>query len=154
MDVATVQLQLGLTGTTAGTTAAAATAALAAQAFAHSLQAGQTVAQKRQLGLQLALVGHGAAAENLQNQHGAVNDLHAAQRRGDVADLAAGTFGTQLRGGSGGLLQLAAAQHDAGLGGLPLLGHGCHSLHVVGLAECGQLVQAALTVPKPLIQGQ
>ena len=161
VDVAAVQLQLGLTGTTAGTTTAAATAALAAQAFAHSLQAGQTVAQKRQLGLQLALVGHGAAAEDLQNQHGAVNDLHAAQRRGDVADLAAGqlavkhgTLGTQLRGGSGGLLQLAAAQHDAGLGGLPLLGHGCHSLHVVGLAECSQLVQAALTVPKPLIQGQ
>ena len=58
----------------AGTTAAAATAALAAQAFAHSLQAGQTVAQKRQLGLQLALVGHGAAAEDLQNEHGAVDD--------------------------------------------------------------------------------
>ena len=161
MDVAAVQLQLGLTGTTAGTTAAAATAALAAQALAHSLQAGQTVAQKRQLGLQLALVGHGAAAEDLQNQHGAVNDLHAAQRRGDVADLAAGqlavkhgTLGTQLRGGSSGLLQLAATQHDAGLGGLPLLGYGCHSLHVVGLAECSQLVQAALTVPKPLIQGQ
>ena len=56
-------------------------------------------------------------------------------------------IGTQLPGGSGGLLQFAAAQHDAGLGGLPLLGHGCHSLHVVGLAECSQLVQAALTVP-------
>ncbi len=94
-----------------------------AQALAHSLQAGQTVAQKRQLGLQLALVGHGTAAENFQNQHGAVNDLQAAEGRGDVADLAAGqlavkhgTLGTQLRGGSGGLLQLAAAQHDAGLG--------------------------------------
>ena len=90
----------------ASSAAAATAAALTAQAYAHALQAGQTVAQKRQLGLQLALVGHGAAAENFQNQHGAVNDLHAAQRRGDVADLAAGqlavkhgTLGTQLRGG-------------------------------------------------------
>ena len=85
-----IQLQLGLTGTAAGTAAAATAAALTAQRFAHALQAGQTVAQHRQLGLQLALVGHGAAAENFQNQHGAVDDLQAAQRIGDVADLAAG----------------------------------------------------------------
>ena len=66
VHMAAVQLQLGLTSTAAGTAAAATAAALTAQRFAHALQAGQTVAQQRQFGLQFALVGHGAAAENLR----------------------------------------------------------------------------------------
>ena len=157
----TIQLQLGLTGTAAGTAAAATAAALTAQRFAHALQAGQTVAQQRQLGLQLALVGHGAAAENFQNQHGAVDDLQAAQRIGDVADLAAGqlavkhsAFRAQRLGGKGSFLQLAAAQHNAGLRGLAFLGDLCHGFHVVGLAQGRKLCQTALTVPQPLIQCQ
>ncbi len=161
MDVAAVQFQLGLTGTTAGTPAAAATAALAAQALAHALQAGQPVAQQGQLGLELALVGHGAAAEDLQDQHGAVDDFQPAQRGGDVADLAAGQFavkhgalGSQLLSGEVGFLQFAAAQHDAGLRRLAPLGHLGHGLHVVGFAQGRKLGKAALTVPKALIQRQ
>lgn len=76
-----------------------------------------------QLGLKLALVGHSAAAEDLEDEHGAVDDLEASQRSGDVADLAAGqlavkysAFRAQRLGGKGGFFQLAAAQHDAGLG--------------------------------------
>ena len=159
--MAAVQFQLGLTGTAAGTAAAATAAALTAQRLAHALQAGQTVAQQRQFGLQLALVGHGAAAENFQDQHGAVDDFQPAQRVGDVADLAAGqftvkhgAFRAQCLGGKGSLFQLAAAQHDAGLRGLALLGDLRHGLHVVGLAQGRKLCQTALTVPQPLIQCQ
>ena len=56
--------------------------------------------------------------------------------------------------GSGKLEEAAAAQHDAGLGGLPLLGHFGHGLHVVGLTQRGQLGEAALAVPQALIEGQ
>ena len=161
MHMAAVQLQLGLTGTAAGTAATATAAALTAQRLAHALQAGQTVAQQRQFGLQFALVGHGAAAENLQDQHGAVDDFQPAQRVGDVADLAAGqlavkygAFRAQRLGGKGSFFQLAAAQHDAGLRGLALLGDLRHGLHVVGLAQGRKLCQTALTVPQPLIQCQ
>ena len=76
VQMAAVQLQLCLTGTAAGTAAAAAAAALTAQALAQTLQAGQLLAQGGKLGLQLALVGGGAGAENLQNQHRAVEHLH------------------------------------------------------------------------------
>ena len=145
----------------AGTTAAATAAALTAQAFAHALQAGQTVAQEGQLGLQLAFVGHGTAAEDLEDEHGAVDDFEAAEGRGDVADLAAGqltvedgALGPQLCCGRSGFFQLAAAQHDAGLRGLALLGHLRHGLHVVGLAQGRKLCQTALTVPQALIQRQ
>ena len=161
VDVAAVQLQLGLTGTAAGTAATATAAALAAQALAHALQAGQTVAQQSQFSLQFAFVGHGTAAEDLQNQHGAVDDFQPAQRSGDVADLAAGQFavkdgahGTQLLGGEMGFFQLAAAQHDTGLRGLALLGHFSHGLHVVGFAQGRQLGKAALAVPQALVQCQ
>ena len=161
VHMAAVQLQLGLTGTAAGTAATATAAALTAQRLAHALQAGQTVAQQRQFGLQLALVGHGAAAENLQDQHGAVDDFQPAQRVGDVADLAAGqlavkhgAFRAQRLGGKGSLFQLAAAQHDAGLRGLALLGDLRHGFHVVGLAQGRKLCQTALAVPQPLIQCQ
>ncbi len=155
--MAAVQFQLGFTGTAAGATAAATAAALTAQALAHALQAGQAVAQQGQLGLQLALVGHGAAAENLQDEHGAVDDFHAAQRCGDVADLASGQFtvkhgalGPQLCCGRSGFFQLAAAQHDAGLRRLALLGDFGHGLHVVGLTQRSQLGKAALAVPQAL----
>ena len=141
--------------------ATATAAALTAQAFAHSLQAGQTVAQKGQFGLQLALVGDGAAAENFKDQHGAVDHFQSAQRIGDVADLAAGqftvkygAFRAQRFGGKGCFLQLAAAQHDAGLRGLALLGHLCHGFHVVCFAQGGKLCKAALAVPQALIQRQ
>ena len=141
--------------------AAATAAALTAQRFAHALQAGQTVAQQRQFGLQLALVGHGAAAEDLQDQHGAVDDFQPAQRVGNVADLAAGqlavkhsAFRAQRLGGKGSFFQLAAAQHDAGFRGLALLGDLCHGLHVVGFAQGRKLCQTALAVPQTLIQCQ
>ena len=111
--------------------------------------------------LQLALVGHGAAAEDLQDQHGAVDDFQPAQRGGDVADLAAGqlavehgTFGPQLLRGKAGFLQLTAAQHDAGLRGLALLADLRHGFHMVGLAQGGQLGQTALTIPQALVQRQ
>ena len=159
--MAAVQLQLGLTGTTACTTAAATTTALTAERLAHALQTGQAVAQKGQLGLQLALVGDGAAAENFQNEHGAVDHFQSAQRIGDVADLAAGqlavkhgALGTQGLGSKAGFFQLAAAQHDAGFRGLALLGHLCHGLHVVGFAQGRKLCQAAVTIPQALIQCQ
>ena len=161
MHMAAVQFQLGLTGTAAGTTAAAATAALTAERFAHALQTGQAVAQKGQFGLQLALVGDGAATENFKDQHGAVDHFQSAQRIGDVADLAAGqftvkygAFRAQRFGGKGCFLQLAAAQHDAGLWGLALLGHLCHGFHVVCFAQGGKLCKAALAVPQALIQRQ
>ena len=147
--MAAVQFQLGLTGTTAGTAATATAAALTAQCLAHALQTGQTVAQKGQLGLQLAFVGDGAAAENFQNEHGAVDHFQPAQRIGDVADLAAGQFG-----GKAGFLQFAAAQHDAGLRGLALLGHLRHGFHVVSLTQGRKLCQTALAVPQALIQRQ
>ena len=53
-----------------------------------------------------------------------------------------------------GFLQLAAAQHDAGLRGLALLGHLCHGFHVVCFAQGGKLCKAALAVPQALIQRQ
>ena len=159
--MAAVQFQLGLAGTTAGTAAATTAAALTAQCLAHALQTGQTVAQKGQFGLQLALVGDGAAAENFQNEHGAVDHFQPAQRIGDVADLAAGQFAvkygafcTQTFGGKAGFLQFAAAQHDAGLRGLALLGHLRHGFHVVSLTQGRKLCQTALTVPQALIQRQ
>ena len=160
VDVAAVQLQLGLAGAAPGAAAAPAAAALAAQAFAHSLQPGQAVFQQGQLGLQLAFIGDGPAAENFQNQHGAVDDLHPDGRR-NVADLAAGQLPVKdgalcpkLFRGHPGFLQLAAAQQGAGLRGGPLLDHFSHSLHVVGLAQGRQLPQAPLTVPGPLVQSQ
>ena len=58
------------------------------------------------------------------------------------------------QGGSGGLLQLAAAQHDAGLRGLALLGDFGHGLHVVGLTQRSQLGKAALAVPQALVEGE
>ena len=161
VHMAAVQFQLGLTGTAAGTAAAATAAALTAQGLAHALQTGQAVAQQSQLGLQFALVGHRTAAEDLQNEHGAVDDLQPAQRGGDVADLAAGqlavehgAFGPQLLRGKAGFLQLTAAQHDAGLRGLALLADLRHGFHMVGLAQGGQLGQTALTVPQALVQRQ
>ena len=161
VDMAAVQFQFGLTGTAAGTTAAATAAALTAQALAHTLQAGQAVAQQSQLGLQFPLVGHGAAAENFQDEHGAVNDFHAAQRCGDVADLAASQFAVkhgalraQFGGRCRGLFQLAAAQHDAGLRRLAFLGHLGHGFHMVGFAQGRKFGQAPLTVPQALIQCQ
>ena len=105
-------------------------------------------------GMGEALSRQGAAAEDLQDQHGAVDDFQPAQRVGDVADLAAGqlavkhgAFRAQRLGGKGCLLQLAAAQHDAGLRGLALLGDLRHGLHVVGFAQSRQLGKAALAVP-------
>ena len=161
MDVAAVEFQLGLTGTAAGTAAATTAAALTTQAFAHALQPGQAIPQESQLSLQLTLVGDGTAAEDLEDQHGAVDDLHAAQRGGDVADLAAGQFavkhgarGTQRLGGKVCLFQLAAAEDDAGLGGAALLGNLRDRLHVVGLAQGGKLGEAAFAIPKPLIEGE
>ena len=137
--------------------AAATAAALTAQGLAHALQTGQAVAQQSQLGLQFALVGHRTAAEDLQNEHGAVDDLQPAQRGGDVADLAAGqlavehgALGAKFLRGKAGFLQLTAAQHDAGLRGLALLG----GFHMVGLAQGAELGQTALTVPQALVQRQ
>ena len=76
VQMAAVQLELCLTGAAAGTPAApAAAAALAAQGFAQSLQTRQLIAQRGKLGLQLAFVRRGACAENLQNQHRAVQHL-------------------------------------------------------------------------------
>ena len=156
-----VEFQLGFTGTTARTTAATTTAALTAQALAHALQTGQTIPQQCQLGLQFALVGDGTAPENFEDQHGAVDDLHAAQRGGDVANLASGQLSikdsalrSQILGGEVGFLQLAAAEDDAGLGRGTLLRHLRHGLHVVGLAQGGKLRKAALAVPKPLVEGE
>ena len=161
MDVAAVQLQFGLAGTTTGTAAAATAAALTAQSLPHALEPGQAVAQQGQLGLQLALVGNGPAAEDLQDQHGAVDDFQASQGVGDVADLAAGqlpvkhgAFGPQLLRGKAGFLQLTAAQHDAGLRGLALLADLRHGFHMVGLAQGAELCQTALTVPQALVQRQ
>ena len=78
-----------------------------------------------------------------------------------VADLAAGqltvedgALGPQLCCGRSGFFQLAAAQHDAGLRGLALLGDFGHGLHVVGLAQSGQLGKAALAVPQALVEGE
>ena len=65
-----------------------------------------------------------------------------------------GAFRAQRFGGKGCFLQLAAAQHDAGLWGLALLGHLCHSFHVVCFAQGGKLCKAALAVPQALIQRQ
>ena len=76
VQVAAVQLQLGFTGTAAGTTAAPAAAALAAEGFTQALQTGQLVAQGGQFGLQLALIGGSAGTENFQNQHRAVQHFH------------------------------------------------------------------------------
>ena len=75
VQMAAVQLELCLTGAAAGTPAAPAAAALAAQGFAQSLQTRQLIAQRGKLGLQLAFVRRGACAENLQNQHRAVQHL-------------------------------------------------------------------------------
>ena len=75
VQMAAVQLKLCLTGAAAGTPAATAAAALAAQGFAQPLQTRQLIAQRGKLGLQLALVRRGACAENLQNQHRAVQHL-------------------------------------------------------------------------------
>ena len=81
--------------------------------------------------------------------------------RGDVADLAAGqltvedgALGPQLCCGSSGFFQLAAAQHDAGLRGLALLGDFGHGFHVVGLAQRSQLGKAALAVPQALVEAR
>ena len=161
MNMTAVQFQFGLTGTTARTAAATAAATLTAQALAHALQAGQAVAQEGQLGLQFAFVGDGTAPEDLQNQHSAVDDLHATQRGGDVPDLASGqlavkdgTFRTQILSSEMCFFQLAAAEDDAGLRRGTLLRHLRHSFHVVGFAQSGKLGEAAFAVPKPLIEGQ
>ena len=48
----------------------------------------------------------------------------------------------------------AAAQHDAGLRRLALLGHLGHGFHMVGFAQGRKFGQAPLTVPQALIQCQ
>ena len=146
VQVAAVQLELCLTGTAAGTPAAP-TAALAAQGFAQPLQTRQLIAQRGKLGLQLALVRRGACAENLQNQHRAVQHLDLQCRR-QVADLAAG----QLAVKDGGcrvhiladkprLCDLALTQQRCGLGRRTLLHDLGHGVHAVGVGQRPQLVR-------------
>ena len=65
-----------------------------------------------------------------------------------------GALGPQLCCGRSGFFQLAAAQHDAGLRGLALLGDFGHGLHVVGLTQRSQLGKAALAVPQALVEGE
>ena len=89
VDVPPVVFQLAFACAAPCTAAAATAAALAGQALAQTLQPGQPVAQHGQLGLHLTLIGYRPAAEDLQNQHGAVQHLHI-QPLGQVADLAAG----------------------------------------------------------------
>ena len=159
-DVPAVQLQLGLAGAAAGAGPAATAAALAAEHLAQALQPGHLVAQKRQLGLQFSLVGGGAGAEDLQDQHGAVNDLHL-QGGAQIAQLAAGQLavkngglGAGVQADQAGFGHLALAQHGGGLRRLAFLHHGGHRLHIVGLGQGGQLVQAAGGVKLSLVQRQ
>ena len=160
VQMAAVQLELCLTGAAAGTPAAPAAAALAAQGFAQPLQARQLIAQRGKLGLQLALVRRGACAENLQNQHRAVQHLDLQCRR-QVADLAAG----QLTVKDGGcrvhiladkprLGDLALTQQRCGLGRRTLLHDLGHSVHAVGVGQRAQLIQAARHIVPALIQRQ
>ena len=160
VQVAAVKFKLRLTGATAGTAAAPAAAALAAQRFAQALQAGQLVAQGRQLGLQLALVGGGTRAEDLQDQHRAVQHFHL-QRSRQVADLAAGQLaikngrcGVQILAYQPCFGHFALTQQGSGFGGGALLHHLGHSVHAVGVGQRPQLVQAAGHIVLALVQGQ
>ena len=72
-----VVFQLAFAGAAPRAAAAGPAAALAGQAFAQAREAGQPVAQQGELGLQLALVCDRAAAEDLENEHGAVEHLNA-----------------------------------------------------------------------------
>ena len=158
MHIPPVQLQLALARAAPGTAAARAAAALAAEGLAQALQPGQPVAQQGQLGLQFALVGHGPAAEDFQNQHGAVHHLHP-KGFGQVAQLAAGQltvknggFRLQIVAVEGRLGQLALTQHGAGLGRGALLHQLSHRLHVVGLGQGAQLLHAPVRVKLAQVQ--
>ena len=160
VQMAAVQLELCLTGAAAGTPAAATAAALAAQGFAQSLQTRQLIAQRGKLGLQLALVRRGACAENLQNQHRAVQHLDLQCRR-QVADLAAGQLAVKNRGCRVHILadkprlgDLALTQQRCSLGRRTLLHDLGHGVHAVGVGQCPQLVQAAGHIVPALIQRQ
>ena len=160
VQVATIQLQLCLTGTAAGTAAAPAAAALAAQTLAQALQARQLVAQCGKLGLQFALVRGGAGAENFEDQHRAVQHFDLQCRR-QVADLTAGQLAVKNRGGCVYVLadkprlgDLALAQQRGGLGGRALLHHLGHGVHTVGVGQRPQLVQAAGHIVLALVQRQ
>ena len=78
----------------AGACAAAPAAALTGQAGAKARQTGQTILQRGKLRLQFAFIRHGPACEYLQNQHGAVYDLHLQQLL-QISDLAAGQLGVE-----------------------------------------------------------
>ena len=160
VQVAAVQLQLGFTGTAAGTTAAPAAAALAAEGFTQALQTGQLVAQGGQFGLQLALIGGSAGTENFQNQHRAVQHFHL-QSGGQVADLAAGEFAVKNSCRSVQILadkprfgHLALPQQGGGFGGGAFLRNLGHGLHAVGVSQRPQLVQAAGHIVLALVQRQ
>ena len=160
VQMAAVQLELCLTGAAAGTPAAATAAALAAQGFAQSLQTRQLIAQRGKLGLQLALVRRGACAENLQNQHRAVQHFDLQCRR-QVADLAAGQFAVKDGGCRVHILadkprlgDLALTQQRCGLGRRTLLHDLGHGVHAVGVGQRPQLVQAARHIVPALIQRQ
>ncbi len=120
----------------------------------------QPVAQGGQLGLQLALVGGGTAGKDLQNQHGAVDDLHL-QGLFQIADLAArqlavknGGLGAQILADQPGFSHPSLAQHSGHVDGVPLLQHLAHRLHAVGFGQSGQFLQAALGVVLAQVHSQ
>ena len=126
------------------------------------LQAGQTVAQEGQLGLQLAFVGHGTAAEDLEDEHGAVDDLEAAEGRGDVADPAAGQLTVE-----DGALDPSSAAAAAASSSLPLPStdaglRGVWRFWVTSATasmwlashSAASSAKAALAVPQALVEGE
>ena len=137
--MAAVVFQLAFARAAAGTCAAAPAAALTGQAGAKARQTGQTVLQRGKLRLQFAFIRHGPACEYLQNQHGAVYDLHLQQLL-QISDLAAGQLGVehgalraQVDAQHTALGQAAFAQKCGRLRRFTLLHHLRHGFHAVCL---------------------
>jgi len=134
-DPPSVGLQLGFTGTTqthtaAGTATPTGSAALAGEGLTPPTQAGQQVLQLGQLDLRLTFPALRVLGEDVQDERGAVDDLH----------LGALLQVSQLRRG-----ELAVADHRVGAGGQ----HGRPQVIHLAAADVGRRIGSAAALDQP-----
>ena len=159
-DVAAVGLQLGLAGAARAYWRRPARSGLAHQVGPHARQPGQQVFVLRQLHLELALARAGALGEDVQDEAGAVQHLHA-QLLGQHAVLRGGELVVEdrevaLRVGYE-LLELghlALADERARVRRRTLLEHHARDLAAGGVHELRELLHGDVRAPLVRIHGR
>ena len=155
VDAAAVELDLRLTGSTASHAGAGATdlaTGLAGHRLTPTTQARQQVLELRELDLRLALAALGVLAEDVEDDGGAVDDLHLDRvlERTTLArgELGVGDDGVRAERGHDirELLHLAAAEVGARVGMRATLQQAVEHDGARGLGEGGELAQRVLGV--------